>query len=89
VLEGNEEGKAYINLKGTMSGNPSTNGFLDANTYIPFLANHALVSIQDFEQVSGRYFVVNITRLKKLVVGIMFIILPAIASRSRPISTVL
>jgi len=50
VLQGNQQGKPFINLKGTMSGNPSTNGFLDSNEYIPFLANHALVSVGDYAE---------------------------------------
>jgi hypothetical protein len=49
-MQGNAMGESSINLKGVLSGNPSTNRETDGNTYVPFLANHALVSIMDFQQ---------------------------------------
>jgi len=50
-MEGNAKGNSstFINLQGTLSGNPSTNNELDSQYYIPFLAEHALVSIRDYD----------------------------------------
>jgi carboxypeptidase C (cathepsin A) len=48
VVQGNNQGNPRINLVGTLSGNPCTQSFLDANTYFPFLARHAAISQTDY-----------------------------------------
>lgn len=41
--------KSAINLQGIMAGNPSTDGLTDSSYYVTFLAQHALVSLADYE----------------------------------------
>jgi carboxypeptidase C (cathepsin A) len=51
ILDGNAKGaQPHVNLKGTMSGNPCTNDDIDGQYYIPFLKDHALVSLPDFHE---------------------------------------
>lgn len=45
-----------------MAGNPCTDGIEDANSYVPFLAQHALASLSDYENANincGGHFVSN------------------------------
>jgi serine carboxypeptidase-like clade 2 len=52
IMKANKNGQNSINLQGIMTGNPSTNWMMDASTHIPFLAQHALVSLTDYNAVT-------------------------------------
>jgi serine carboxypeptidase-like clade 2 len=45
------ENNFALNLKGIMSGNPSTDWTVEGNFYFPFLLNHALIGQEEYDQV--------------------------------------
>jgi len=76
VLQGNQNGNTFINLKGTLSGNPSTNNELDAQYYLPFLAQHALASLDDFQKAEiacGGNYVTNSSVACKQAINNIFV----------------
>jgi hypothetical protein len=46
-------GQNYIPLRGILAGNPSFDFPTDANSYIPFMAQHALMSENDFANLNA------------------------------------
>jgi len=48
ILYENQQGQPFINLKGILAGNPSTNWDIEGQYYIPFLFQHALISMPDY-----------------------------------------
>jgi carboxypeptidase C (cathepsin A) len=53
VVYGNSIGKAHIPLRGILAGNPSFDFPTDANSYIPFMAQHALISESEFATINA------------------------------------
>lgn len=51
-MDRNADGHFYVNLQGVMTGNPSTSWNFDANSHLPFLAQHALAGYSDFINVT-------------------------------------
>ncbi|KYQ91504.1 peptidase S10 family protein [Tieghemostelium lacteum] len=52
VEENSNSGNTIMNLKGLMVGNPTFNYTTDAQFYLPFMSYHALLSYNEFQNIS-------------------------------------
>eukprot|EP01119_Soliformovum_irregulare_P011490 TRINITY_DN2884_c1_g1_i1.p1 TRINITY_DN2884_c1_g1~~TRINITY_DN2884_c1_g1_i1.p1 ORF type:complete len:457 (-),score=98.49 TRINITY_DN2884_c1_g1_i1:7-1377(-) len=52
IMNGNAAGRPFINLKAVSAGNPSTDHLIDGQYYVPFLHQHALIGIRDFQNMT-------------------------------------